>query len=433
MSEFPAIQIPKAFAFLLQPKRYKVMYGGRGGAKSHAIARTLLVMAMNKPLRIICAREIQKSIKDSVHTLLADIIRAHGLTGFYEIQETVIKGRNGSEFKFRGLKYNTSDMKSLEGADIVWVEEAENVSHNSWEILIPTIRKDCSEIWVSFNPKNATDPTYERFVKHQDEDIIARPISWRDNPFFPAVLEKERVKLQNSDPEAYAHIWEGQPDSRRTGSVYAKNLHKARQDGRIGPVPYDPSSPVWTVWDLGFGDATAIWWVQRVGRELRWLDYYENSGEFIAHYAEIVRSKPYTYAPTPVVLPHDGAANNIRGSSVAEQLAQLGLKNIVLERETNISGGIDRLRMVIETSCFDEKNCKDGLHALEHYRYEWNEDRGVYSDKPYHDWTSHAADAARYVALSIDKMDGLRYAKVSDSFVKHLSNQSAGGSSWMGT
>ena len=171
------ILIPDVFTFLREPKRYKILYGGRGGAKSHNVARTLLIMGMEKPLRIVCAREIQKSIKDSVHALLADIIRSHGLDGFYEIQESIIKGVNGTEFKFRGLKHNTTDMKSLEGVDICWIEEAENVSNNSYEILIPTIRKEGSEIWITFNPKNLTDPTYQRFVATSDPDIIAKKVS----------------------------------------------------------------------------------------------------------------------------------------------------------------------------------------------------------------------------------------------------------------
>jgi len=271
------IQIPEAFEFLFKPKRYKVLYGGRGGAKSHNIARALLVMGMQRPIRVVCAREIQKSIKDSVHALLKDIINSHGLNDFYQVLEDSIRGINGTEFKFRGLRHNTTDMKSLEGADYAWVEEAENVSNNSWEILIPTIRKEGSEIWVSFNTKNITDPTYQLFVARQDEDMAVKKVSWRDNPFFPNVLIKELEKLKENDYEAYLHVWEGEPDTRRSGAVYARKIAKAREEGRICRVPYDPSYEVFTAWDLGWGDSTSIWWLQFVGRELRWLEYYENS------------------------------------------------------------------------------------------------------------------------------------------------------------
>lgn len=404
---FTKIEIPSKFEFLFEPKRYKVMYGGRGGAKSHAIARALLVLgSAQKPLRIICAREIQKSISDSVHALLADLIKEHGISDFYEVQRDIIRGINGTEFKFRGLKHNTTDLKSLEGADICWVEEAQNVSNNSWEILIPTIRKEGSEIWVSFNPKNLTDPTYERFVKYQGDDIIAVEVSWRDNPFFPDVLNKERLKLQAIDQDAYDHIWEGKPDTRRSGAVYAKQLAAARADRRITRVPYDPSCEVFTAWDLGWGDATAIWWLQWVGRELRWIDYYENNNEQLDHYAGIIKSKPYNYMVRGAFLPHDGGHGNIRGDSVSRQLLSLGVPNQVLTRESDINPGIELLRQTIAISCFDETKCKDGLHALENYGYEWDEDRAIFKSSPRHDWASHASSAARYAAIAAAKLKG---------------------------
>jgi phage terminase large subunit len=358
-------------------------------------------MGMEKTLRIICAREIQKSIKDSVHQLLSDIIRAHpALNEFYEIQETIIKGKNGSEFKFRGLKHNTRDLKSLEGADICWIEEAENVSNGSYEILVPTIRKENSEIWASFNVKNINDPTYKRFITEAGDDTISKKVSWRDNPYFPKVLEDEMRKLQKSDPEAYMHVWEGEPDTRRSGAVYAKQLSKAREEQRVTRVPYDPSSEVFTAWDLGFGDSTAIWWLQFVGRELRWIDYYENNGEQLDHYAKIIKDRPYNYRRSGHYLPHDGGHGNIRGDSVSRQLTALGVGNVVLARETDITPGIELLRQTIAYSVFDAQKCRDGIHALESYAYEWDEDRQSFKPKPRHDWTSHAADSARYAAIA---------------------------------
>jgi phage terminase large subunit len=422
------IIIPRAFADLRKPKRYKVYYGGRGGAKSHNIARTLLVMAMEKPLRIVCAREIQKSIKDSVHRLLSDLIRQYDLTYFYTIQETSIKGRNGSEFIFRGLKHNTTDLKSLEGADICWIEEAENVSNNSYELLIPTIRKDNSEIWIAFNPKNPTDPTYVRFVKNADADTLVRKVSYKDNPFFPDVLEKERKKLERDDPEAYAHIWMGEFDTRRSGAIFAKQLSKAREEGRIARVPYDPSSEVFTAHDLGFGDAYAIWWLQFVGRELRWLEYYENSGEQLDHYAKVIKDKPYNYMKDGHFLPHDGAHGNIRGDSVAKQLASMGIQNQVLTRETDINPGIELLRQTIAYSVFDDKKCADGLHALENYGYDWDEDRQVFKSTPRHDWASHGASAARYAARAASEVKAGLGSREGKPATPHYAQPS----SWMG-
>lgn len=376
------------------------MYGGRGSAKSHSVARALLVKGMQDPRRIVCAREIQKSIKDSVHKLLADIIRESELSDFYEVQDKVIQDRRrrGTEFIFRGLKHNTRDMKSLEGADICWIEEAEIVSDGSYEILIPTIRKEGSEIWATFNVKNITDPTYQRFVTNAGDDTISKKVSWRDNPFFPEVLRKEMEKLKLADPEAYAHIWEGEPDTRRSGAVYAKQIAKAREEGRITRVPYDPATEVFTAWDLGFGDATAIWWLQFVGRELRWLDYYENSGELIGHYIGVVKAKPYNYSRH--FLPHDGSHGNIRGPSATAQLSAGGLRNTVLDREPSLAPGIELLRQTIAYSVFDADRCKEGLRVLENNAYGWHEERQKFSDDPLHDWTEHGSAAARYAAIA---------------------------------
>lgn len=411
------IIIPQAFRHLFEPKRYKAVYGGRGSAKSHSIARVLLIKGMQQPMRIVCAREIQRSIKDSVHKLLADIIRSHKLDIFYTVQDAAIKAPNGTEFVFRGLKHNTRDLKSLEGADICWIEEAENVSDGSYEILIPTIRKECSEIWASFNVKNVSDPTYRRFVTEAGDDTDSRKVSWRDNPFLPDVLRQEMAKLKDRDPDAYAHIWEGEPDNRRSGAVYAKQIAAARADKRITLVPYDPGCEVFTGWDLGFGDSTAIWFLQWVGRELRWVDFYENSGEPLLHYAEIVKAKRYNYSLH--FLPHDGAHENIRGQSVAAQLTKMGLRTRVLERENDIAPGIELVRQAISYSVFDQKHCAEGLRGLENYGYEWDEDRLAFKKTPRHDWASNAADAARYAvrASAITRCGIVSKPKVSFSMI----------------
>jgi len=421
------IVIPSVFKFLRTPSRYKTLYGGRGGGKSQAAHLTLLVMGMERPLRIVCGREIQKSIKDSVHTVLCDMIRKYNLSWFYDIQETVIRGKNGTEFKFRGLKHNVTDIKSLEGVDYFCIEEAENVSNNSYEVLIPTIRKNGSEIWIIFNPKNYTDPTYQRFVVTQDPDNIAKKISWRHNPFFPDELNKERLKLLKDDPEACQHVYEGELDTRRSGAVYAKQIAKAREEGRITVVPYDPQSEVFTAWDLGFGDATAIWWLQFIGRELRWLDYYENTGEQLDHYVRIVKDKPYNYVKKGHFLPHDGAHGNIRGESVSKQLELQGLSNTVLDRENDVTHGIELMRQTLAYSVFDAKKTETGIFALEQYGYEWDEDRNIFKPKPKHDWTSNSADAARYAARAAARV------KAGLSRGKPVSMKlPSGGGSWMG-
>ena len=205
-----SIEIGEAAAFLCRERaRYKVLYGGRGGLKSWSAARTLLLAGVERTLRILCAREFQNSIADSVHRLLADQIALMGLGNFYQVQNTTILGANGTEFIFVGLRYNVESIKSLEGVDICWVEEAERVSERSWEILVPTIRKAGSEIWVTFNPAQESDPTYQRFVVNPPPGAIVRKVSWRDNPWLPDELRQEAEHLRRTDPEAYMHVWEG--------------------------------------------------------------------------------------------------------------------------------------------------------------------------------------------------------------------------------
>lgn len=420
------IVILKAFKDLLTLNvwRYKVYYGGRGGAKSHNMARALLVLGAKKKMRFLCARELQGSISDSVHKLLSDIISENdSLRSFYEVQKSTIIGKNGTQFIFKGLKHNATEIKSTEGIDVCWVEEAESVSYNSWEVLIPTIRKDGSEIWTSFNTKNTNDPTYIRMVKNATDDMLVKKVSWRDNKFFPDVLNKERLRLKELDIEAYNHIWEGEPDLRKNGAVYAKQMIQATKEGRVTKVPYDPSCEVFTAWDLGFGDATSIWWCQFVGRELRWLEYYENSGEQLDHYVNIIKEKNYNYSTH--YLPHDGGHGNIRGESVSIQLNSMGLKNIVLDREDSVTAGIELVRQTLAFSVFDKEKCSEGIRALENYGYEWDDTRQIFKKKPLHDWASNGADAARYACNASTKIKG-RLSKQSDPY----KNNTYGGG-WM--
>lgn len=252
-AEITRIQFPEKLSGLFQPRRYKILYGGRGGAKSWGVARALLLQAADQPLRVLCAREVQKSMRDSVHRLLKDQIAAMGLGHFYEVLDTEIRGINGSIFLFAGLQSHTVDsIKSFEGVDRVWVEEAHGVSAKSWDVLIPTIRKEGSEIWATLNPDMDTDDTYQRFIAAPSHDTWLCEVAWRDNPWFPGVLEDERQKALRSLPIAdYEHIWEGKPRRVAEGAIYRHEIDAVYADGRVRPVPYDPTLPVHTVWDLG--------------------------------------------------------------------------------------------------------------------------------------------------------------------------------------
>lgn len=206
-----ALSFPEKFQHLFRPFRYKTYFGGRGGAKSWCFARALLIQAAQSKLRILCAREYQNSIADSVHKLLSEQIFAMGLSPYYKIQQTSIKSYLGSEFIFKGLRRNVQEVKSTEGIDICWVEEAQSVSDDSWEVLIPTIRKPNSQVWISFNPGEEEDSTWQRFIVRKPPESVVQYVNYWDNPWFPDVLRQEMEYLKSVDYEAYQHVWEGVP------------------------------------------------------------------------------------------------------------------------------------------------------------------------------------------------------------------------------
>jgi phage terminase large subunit len=426
--------IPKIFMPLYTLKcDYKTMYGGRGAGKSHNVARILLLKAAEEKLRVVCAREEMNSIADSVHRLFSDIIGEYDLGHQFTVQKDKIIGANGSLFLFKGLKHNISSIKSLEGADICWVEEAENVSDDSWEKLIPTIRKEGSEIWISFNTRYASDPTYKRFVTTKSDDNWCQKVSWRDNPFFQnSTLNKKRLALLKEDPEAYQHVWEGEIDARKTGFIYNKQINIAREEGRIGNFPYDPGFPVYTSWDLGFGDSTSIWFFQVIGRGVRFIDQFSNTGEEMGYYIrDVLNKRNYNYHRVSAYLPHDGGHGNVRGKSPSIQLKDLGYPNIVLpQRSAGLAAEIEMTRQMLAYAEFNEATTKDAVHALEHYKYEYDTNRKIFKKSPRHDWASHDADSLCYAAMSVDQMKGVRVpgAKRPRGNQRH---RGSSGTSWM--
>jgi phage terminase large subunit len=398
MNEVKA-EFPETLEFLFHPARYKVLYGGRGGAKSWGVARALLIQGAQSPLRILCAREFQNSIGDSVHHLLRTQIEALKLDNFYQIQNASITGINGTEFVFAGLRNNTSRIKSFEAIDRAWIEEAQTVSKSSWKDLMPTIRKDGSEIWITFNPELETDETYQRFVVNPPTDAIVRKVNWTENPFFNAVLEQERLDDLKRDPVAYRNIWEGECRSTLEGAIYGNEIRKAEEEGRIMTIPYDALKQVHTFWDLGWADNTSIWFAQSVGPELRLIDYYSNQLQPLQHYMQVLQGKGYIYGTD--WLPHDARAKSLAtGRSVEEIMLSMGRK-VQIAPNLSLFDGINAARTIFNRCYFDKDKCSEGLQALRHYRYDIDPESKQLSGKPLHDWASHGADAFRYFALSI--------------------------------
>lgn len=393
------VQFPEKFQFLFLPYRYKVAYGGRGGAKSWAFAKALLLLGASKTIRVLCAREIQDSIKDSVLKLLADQIQEMGMDSFYDVQTAGIFGKNGTEFSFIGLKNNPAKVKSYEGVTHCWVEEAATVSKRSWDVLIPTIRRQDSEIWISFNPELETDETYKRFVLNPPPNAYVEKINYSDNPWLPDTLRTEMEHSKASDPDQYNHVWLGFTKKMLDGAVYAKELRRAEEEGRFTKIKYDASKPVHTFWDLGRADKTAIWFAQIIGFEFRVIDYYENNGEAIGHYMKHLQSLEYVYGDC--WLPHD-AQNELLASerTIEQQMRAAGFK-VRITPKIGLSSGIDAARTFFSQVWFDNDRCTDGINALRHYRYEVDPDTKQYSIRPLHDWASHAADAFRYMAIAL--------------------------------
>jgi phage terminase large subunit len=395
-------EFPLKLQCLFQPSRYKVLYGGRGGAKSWGVARALLIKGAQAPLRVLCSREFQTSIKDSVHKLLSDQIMALGLDGFYEITQTSIRGKNGSEFSFVGLKNNVSNVKSYEGVDICWVEEAQTVSRSSWNTLIPTVRKEKSEIWVTFNPELETDETYQRFVLNPPENCVVQKINWSDNPWFPETLKLEKDALKHRDPQAYNVVWEGLCRQTVDGAIFAKEMQLAELDGRITKVNYDATKPVHAIFDLGWSDATAIWFLQFVGMETRLIRYIEGNQQTMSDY--LAKMQTFGYMYDTLWLPHDAENKTLAGNgrSIEEIVRNAGYKTKIIPR-TPIMDSINAARTIFVNCWFDRENCHEGLQCLRHYRYDVDPDTKQFSKTPLHDNYSHGADAFRYIGLMVNE------------------------------
>lgn len=363
------------------------------------MARALLIKGAASPLRILCARELQNSIVESVHHLLQTQIDALKLESFYEVQNQLIRGINGTEFIFAGLKQNITRIKSFEAVDIVWVEEAQTVSKKSWDTLIPTIRRDNSEIWITFNPELDTDETYQRFVLNPPSDAKVVKVNWDDNPWFPETLRKEKDELKARDWDSYRNIWEGECRSSLEGAIYANEIRQAEEDGRIRNVPYDALKQVHTFWDLGWADNTSIWFAQSVGQELRLIDYYSNSLQPLQHYIQVLQGKGYIYGTD--WLPHDARAKTLAtGRSVEEIMLAMGRK-VQITANLSIFDGITAARTIFNRCYFDADKCNEGLQSLRRYRYDIDPESKQLSGRPLHDYHSHAADAFRYFAVSI--------------------------------
>jgi phage terminase large subunit len=361
---------------------------------------------------------LQNSISESVHKVLSDQIGFLGLSDAYEIQRDKIIGKNGTTFSFDGIKNNVTKIKSYEGIDYCWVEEANKVSKASWEVLIPTIRAPRSEIWITFNPELETDYTYQRFVLKPSADSFIVKMTWKDNPWFPKVLESELEDLRERDHDAYLNVWEGHCRQNLEGAIYARELRRATAEGRITVVKWARETPVSTFWDLGRADRTAIWFAQTVGMQFRILAYFEDSGQDIHYYLRHLQSRSYVYDQH--WLPHDATAKRLGSKRTIEEIVRSVYPGVRVARKLSIVDGINAARIVFPNCWFDEVECSEGLSRLRHYRYRVVD--GHLSNEPLHDEASDGADAFRTFAVSI-KAGGRREASFAERITAKLTGR----------
>ena len=406
MSEL-AVDIPDKLRFLFEPHEYKVAKGGRSSGKSWSFARALLVLGTSSSKRIICVREVQESIKNSVHRLLSDQIKLMQLEDYYDVLDNEIRGRkNDTLITFSGLSTLTADsIKSFEGADICWIEEGQSISTKSLQILIPTIRKDGSEIWVTYNPDLDTDPIHQYFAINTPEDCIIVQVNYSDNPWHNEIQERKRLHCQKHYPKDYPNIWEGKCRPAAEGAIYYDEMQAAQDEGRICNVPYDPILKVHVVVDLGWNDTLSIAMVQRNLSEVRVIDYLEGDHKTLDWYSIQLKKREYNWGG--VFLPHDGFSGNIAsgGKTCADTFTALGW--VVPGRESiievDVEGGIRLARMMLARTYFDKKKTGKLVEHLKRYKRSINRTTQT-AGAPLHDEHSHGADCFRYIACNEGSM-----------------------------
>ena len=416
------LQIETAAVFepLLAPARYKGSYGGRGSGKSHDRAESLIDDALRFPgeagegLRALCAREIQKSLKQSAKFLIESKLTKLGLgekDGF-KVFTSVIETPKGGVIDFTGLQDHTADsIKSYEGFHRAWLEEAQTISQLSLDLLRPTIRWEdtnkglVSEIWATWNPRRRIDPIDVLLRQQKPSNSIVVQANWRDNPWFPKVLEQERLDCLRDDPDQYDHIWEGGYATVRKGAYFAKHISKARDESRIGIVPEDDLMTIRLFADIGGSGAKAdnfvFWAAQFVGKQVRNVNHYEVQGQPVGHHLNWLREQGYTPNRAKIWLPHDGETNDrVYDVSYRSAFEKAGYDVEVVPNQGKGAAKqrIEAVRNNFNAFWFDEQKTDAGLAALGWYHEKWDEQRNI-GLGPDHDWASHSSDALGLEAI----------------------------------
>ncbi len=397
------VSVPRKLKPLLYPRRYKGAYGGRGGAKSHFFAEQVVLKAYMGRTRIVCIREVQNSIKDSVRQLIIDKIEKFGLTPWFNVLESEIQAPNGSVIIFKGMQsYNASNIKSLEGYDIAWVEEAQTLSQHSLDLLRPTIRKDGSELWFSWNPRFKTDPVDQFFRKNPPPDAVSVMINWSDNPWFPEVLRREMEHDFSVDEDKAEHIWNGAYGASQ-GAILAKWVARAEREGRIhNEVFFDKDGHgIEVSADLGFRDTAGFWYWQRTLGGFRVLMYEGASGLDAEDWIPRIKENMRLLANNKLAkiwLPHDAKAKTFQSkyTTIEKFITAFGAPKVDIVPQSKKMDQIEAARTVIGRCEFSRDLCESGLDGLMAWEYDYNEETQVFSREPRHNWASHPSDAFAY-------------------------------------
>lgn len=406
-------QMPAWSRVLFEPQwRYISVRGGRGSGKTKNFARALIMRSTVEKLRILCTREVQLSIKESVYATLVNEIRELGLESQFEILSNEIRSKKGGVFIFRGLAGETIDsIKSLADIDICWVEEAQSVSRKSFDMLFPTIRAEGSQIWFSWNPVLETDPIYELVVKEGLPKCANLFVNFDQNPWFPEVLRIEEQHMLGRDPIKHRHVWLGMPLPAVEGAIYFDEVSNMEQSGRIRNLTIDPDLQLYAVFDLGFNDAMTCSIVQKTKDDIRVVDFIENNRVTLAWFDDELKARMYNGAT--IVLPHDGRHKNLQtGLSPQEIMTMYGWQVEIVDN-IGVENGIRVCRELMSIMYIDVHRCAALIEHLK--RYARNK-----HGHPIHDEHSHAADSLRYVAVHANIMTTAVIGSLMNSWSKPL-------------
>jgi len=401
---------PKLIRVFDGPADVRGAYGGRGSGKTRSFAKMAAVRAYMWAMEgregiILCGRQFMNSLDDSSLEEIKAAIRSEPwLDAFFEIGEKYVRTKDGRiRFVFSGLDRNINSIKSKSRILLCWVDEAEEVIEDAWMVLIPTIREDDSELWVTWNPKSKTSATDRRFRQTQDPLYKIAEINWRDNPRFPDKLERDRQRDEQNNPELYDHIWEGQYLNALPGAYFSKSLLDAKD--RIGKVAADPLLTYQAFVDIGGtgakADAFCMWICQFVGPQIRALNYYEVVGQPLSAHLLWLRENDYSPANTKINLPHDGKSQDkVINVSYESAFQDAGYKVDVISNQGRGAAKlrIEAVRRVFPSVWFNESTTQSGREALGWYHEKRDEVRNV-GLGPEHDWSSHCADAFGLMAI----------------------------------